>query len=43
MRPLWITDPQYGADDQEIRSFGPVLPQSGDFQENRTVTLMDLE
>jgi hypothetical protein len=27
-RPLWITDPQYGGNDQEISSFGQFLPQT---------------
>ena len=31
MRPLWITDLQYGVHDQEIQNFGPFLPQTGDF------------
>jgi hypothetical protein len=31
MRPLWITDLQYGVHDQEIRSFDQFLPQTGDF------------
>jgi hypothetical protein len=25
---LWITDPQYGGHDQEIWSFGQLLPQT---------------
>jgi hypothetical protein len=28
---LWISDPQYGGQDQEIWSFGLFLPPTGDF------------
>jgi hypothetical protein len=34
-KKLWITDPQYGGYDQEILSFGQILPQTGDFRYNR--------
>jgi hypothetical protein len=32
MGPLCITDPEYGGQDQEIRSFGKFMPQTGDFR-----------
>jgi hypothetical protein len=32
MRPLEITDPEFGGHGQEIRSFGKFLPQSGDLR-----------
>jgi hypothetical protein len=31
-RPLCITDLKYGGHDQEIRSFGQFLPQTGDLR-----------
>jgi hypothetical protein len=43
MRPLCITDPQYGGDNKEIRSFYQFLPQTGDFGLNRRLTPMDFE
>jgi hypothetical protein len=41
MRPLCITDLQYGDDNKEIRSFYQFLPQTGDFGLNRRLTPMD--
>jgi hypothetical protein len=32
MRPLYITDLQYGDHEQEIQSFGQFMPQTGDFR-----------
>jgi hypothetical protein len=32
MRPLCIADLEYGGHDQEIQSFGQLLPQTGDFR-----------
>jgi hypothetical protein len=32
MGPLEITDLEYGGHNQEIRSFGKFLPQSGDLR-----------
>jgi hypothetical protein len=32
MRPLCITDPEYGGHDQEIQHFGQFLPQTEDFR-----------
>jgi hypothetical protein len=32
MVPLCITDPEYGVHDQEIRSFGKFMPQTGNFR-----------
>jgi hypothetical protein len=32
MRPLCITDPEYGGHDQKIYSLGRFLQQSGDFR-----------
>jgi hypothetical protein len=40
--PLYITDPQYGVQDQHILSFGQFLAWTGDFQCNRTLTPMVL-
>jgi hypothetical protein len=31
-RPLYVTNPEYGAHDQEIRSFGQFLSQTDDFR-----------
>jgi hypothetical protein len=31
MRPLCVTNPEYGGRDQEIQSFGQFLPQNVDF------------
>jgi hypothetical protein len=42
-RPLCITDLKYGDHDQEILSYGPFLPQTGNFQKNRRLICMDFE